>query len=94
MPAAWSIAHGREDEHAAELKAGLAKLPSNFIAEICWGCDGRGASKQLFTAGCGGGYYHTISGCDYCNGTGLLQCDLAAPASVREQVLTAARNRT
>lgn len=91
MPAAWSIAYGREQEHAAELKAGLARLPSEFIARICILCGGAGQRRQMFTAGCGGGYYHAMSGCDYCDGTGLLQGSEPAPASVREQVLQASR---
>lgn len=87
MTAAYSIAYGRTAEHAASLKRGLARLPSNFAAEICWACDGAGERKQTFTAGCGGGYFSSMSGCDYCDGTGLLQGDKPAPASVREQVI-------
>lgn len=90
MPAAWSIAYGREDEHAAELKRGLEQLP-DFAAAICFACDGKGQYRQTFTAGCGRGYYKTMSGCDYCDGTGLLQGSKPAPASVREQVLVASR---
>lgn len=92
MTAAYSIAYGREAEHAAELKAGMARLPSGFIAEICWGCDGRGEREEMFTHGCGGGYYRSRTGCDYCDGTGLQQAGKPAPASVREQVINAARN--
>lgn len=91
MTAAWSIAYGREAEHAAELKAGLSKLPPEFVAEICWGCDGRGEREETFTAGCGGGCYRSRTGCDYCDGTGLQQAGKTAPASVREQVLVAGR---
>lgn len=90
MVAAWSIAYGHEAEHARQLQAGLAKLPYNFVAEICDTCKGRGEYEQTFTAGCGGGYYHSHSGCDYCDGTGLLQNHKPAPASVRAQVLNAA----
>lgn len=92
MVAAWSIAYGREKEHAAELKRGLAKMPSDFIASICGLCDGEGQYRQTFTAGCGGGYHQSMSGCDFCDGTGLLQCSQPAPASVREQVLHASRD--
>jgi DnaJ-class molecular chaperone len=89
MSSAWSIAYGREAEHAVRLKQGLAALPRGFVAEICWACHGRGEREQTFTAGCGGGYYKIHAGCDYCDGTGLLQGDKPAPASVREQVLNA-----
>jgi hypothetical protein len=91
MTAAWSIAHGREAEHAAELKRGLSLMPKSFLAEICCLCDGHGARRQMFTAGCGGGYYRADSGCDFCDGSGLRQGNHPAAASVREQVLTAAR---
>lgn len=89
--AAWSIAYGREKEHAAELKTGLAKMPAGFMADICPSCDGEGQRMDTYTAGCGGGYYRAMGGCDYCDGTGLLQAYKPAPKSVREQVLTAAR---
>jgi hypothetical protein len=90
--AAFSIAHGREDEHAAELKRGLSRMPSGFVAQVCWACDGRGARRQTYTAGCGGGYYSAMGGCDFCDGTGLMQGAKPAPASVRAQLLIAAAN--
>lgn len=89
--AAWSIAYGRTKEHAAQLRAGLAALPSSFAARVCGSCNGEGQYEQTFTAGCGGGYYHSMSGCDYCDGTGLMQGRQPAPASVRGQVLNAAK---
>ena len=90
---AYSIAYGREKEHAAELAAGLSAMTPEFSAEICFWCSGEGQSRQMFTAGCGGGYYHAMSGCDHCAGTGLVDklARRAASASVREQVLVAGR---
>lgn len=89
--ASWSIAYGREAEHAEALKRGLAALPHNFVAELCDVCKGRGEYEQTFTNGCGMGYSRMRSGCDYCDGTGMLQGGKAAPASVREQVLNAGK---
>ena len=91
----YSIAYGREEEHAAELRAGIAKMVEGFTAYVCEMCEGRGERREMFTAGCGGGYFRAMTGCDYCDGTGLCQgafrLHSPAPASVREQVLTAAR---
>jgi hypothetical protein len=86
----WSIAYGREEEHAEQLKRGMAKMIPGFAADICWGCKGEGRRKQTFTNGCGMGYSTSMAGCDICDGTGLLQGQKAAPASVRAQVLNAA----
>lgn len=88
---AYSIAHGRSEDHAIELKGGIAKLPTGFAASVCEICDGRGEYKQTYTHGCGRGYYSSMGSCDYCDGTGLLQGSRPAPDSVREQVLNAAR---
>jgi hypothetical protein len=90
MTAAWSIAYGHEEAHASALKLGIATLPVGFLASVCELCGGTGNRRQMFTAGCGSGYYHAMRGCDYCDGTGLLQGTVPAPASVRAQVLTAA----
>lgn len=87
---AFSIAYGREAEHAEALKRGLKALPTEFTASICGICKGEGRYPQMFTAGCGGGYYRANARCDYCDGTGLTQGNKPAPASVREQVLHAA----
>lgn len=91
---AYSIAYGREKDHAAELVAGLALLTPEFSAQVCLWCAGEGRSRQMFTAGCGGGYYHAMSGCDHCAGTGLVEKSSrrAASLSVREQVLVAGRH--
>ncbi|KRB22716.1 hypothetical protein ASE05_16170 [Mesorhizobium sp. Root172] len=91
MSAAWSIAYGREEEHAAELRAGLAKMQEGFLARICDLCNGEGQRNQMYTAGCGGGYFRSMGGCDYCDGRGLLQGSRPAPASVVEQVANAGR---
>lgn len=87
--AAFSIAHGRTAEHAAQLRRGLAQLGPGFCAELCGVCLGEGEYRQRFTAGCGGGSFLSMSGCDYCDGTGLMQGRSFAPVSVREQVLRA-----
>lgn len=84
----YSIA---SEEHAEGLKRGLACLPPDFAARICGVCDGRGEYRQIYTAGCGGGYFKSMGACDYCDGTGLMQGRAPAPASVREQVLNAGR---
>lgn len=89
--AAWSIAYGREEEHAAELRAGMQRMQAGFLATICSLCHGEGQYEQMFTAGCGGGYFRSMGGCDYCDGRGLLQGSKPAPASVVEQVANAGR---
>lgn len=89
--AAYSIAYGREQEHAAELRAGLDKMQTGFLARICPQCNGEGQYSQMYTAGCGGGYFRSMGGCDYCEGHGLLQGSKPAPASVVEQVALAGR---
>jgi hypothetical protein len=89
MPA-FSRFYGRTGEHAAELKLGLSRLPSDFTATICGICEGRGEYRQLYNAGCGGGLYHSTGGCDYCDGFGLVQGHRPAPSSVVRQVITAA----
>lgn len=92
MSALWSIAHGQEAEHAAKLKLGLTKMPSGFLARVCPLCDGKGLREQMYCDGPNGELTHLRlrGGCDYCDGTGLLQGDKPAPDSVRSQVLTAA----
>lgn len=87
----YSIAYGREKEHAAELKRGLEILGPNFLAEICGLCDGEGQYRQTYGLGCGMGTAFMVGGCDHCGFTGLRQGGGPAPASVRGQVLTAAR---
>lgn len=37
---------------------------------ICPACDGKGEYNQMYTAGCGGGYYHSTGPCDLCKPQG------------------------
>lgn len=91
--AAFSIApFGREQEHAAALKRGLARMVAGFTAEICGLCDGTGQYRQMYCDG-PNGYYRAMGGCDWCDGTGLRQGKGAAPASVRAQVLNASSDK-
>jgi hypothetical protein len=88
------IPYGEGEEHAKTLKNGLAALPSDFRAELCFMCEGIGEYEQTYTVGCGGGYYRSMGKCDYCGGIGLRQGDgfiAPAPLSVLEQVLVAGR---
>jgi len=43
----------------------------------CPCCDGKGEYKQMYTAGCGGGYYRSMGPCDMCRddhpGAGIWQ---------------------
>ena len=93
MTRPFSIAYGHTAEHAAQLVRGLECLPANFIAAVCDICKGHGEYKQTYTAGCGMGSYRSTGGCDYCDGTGLLQGSKPAPDSVRNQVIEAAINK-
>jgi hypothetical protein len=88
--AAWSIAYGRTEEHATELRVGLARLGPTFQADVCGMCKGAGQYEQRYCDGPKGSF-RMMGGCDYCAGTGLRQGRGAAPDSVREQVLNAAR---
>lgn len=65
-----------------------------FSAYVCELCGGTGQRKQMYTAGCGGGYYHSMGDCEYCyaglcQGSGFI--NPAAP-SVLYQVLVAAES--
>lgn len=75
------VQSGARQEHALALTHGLALMPANFTAEVCFICKGEGVSR-----------FSDRFGCNYCAGTGLTQCNGAAPAhdSVRNQVLVAA----
>ena len=83
------VPFGEEDEHARKLVRGLALMPSNFVAELCIRCRGRTQHRQMYTAGCGGGYFHSMGECEACDGTGLTVCYTPAPESVLNQVLEA-----
>lgn len=69
-----------------KLEISLAKMPENFIAELCGICNGAGEYKQMYTAGCGGGYYHSVGMCDHCEGEGLTVNGEVASESVINQV--------
>jgi rubrerythrin len=76
------ITYGTEKEHATKLKRGLKKLGNNFVAEICYWCEGTGR--------------HDFEQCHVCGrdkqyGTSLgLLCGLKpASDSVVNQVLIA-----
>lgn len=90
----FHIQYGKEEEHASLLRAGLAALPVDFRASVCFLCNGLGQHEQTYTAGCGGGYYKANGPCEACGSTGLRQGDgyrAPAPVSVIEQVLNAGR---
>lgn len=36
----------------------------------CPACGGDGEYEQMYTAGCGGGYYKSVGPCDYCKREG------------------------
>lgn len=84
------IPFGTNEEHQTKLKAGLARMRSDFTAKLCGMCDGAGEYRQTYTAGCGGGYYSSMGDCEYCGGTGLRQGYKPAAESVVHQVLNAA----
>ncbi len=70
--------------------------------KVCPLCDGTGKTRQMFTAGCGGGYYHSMSRCEMCGkgmkdsaayydrGMGFIYKDSGVPvgASVIAQIET------
>jgi hypothetical protein len=71
-----------------QLEKGLSFLP-NLLARICPVCNGHGEYEQTYNAGCGMGLYQVTGPCSYCEGGGLLQGNLPAPSSVRNQVIVA-----
>lgn len=75
---------GKEDEHAGDLKRGLDVLGPEFVARICFWCEGRTTRKFSSCDVCGRGL---IYGCS----VGLLVGDKPAPESVVQQVLEAAK---
>lgn len=71
--------------HAERLVRGLAVLGPNFLAKLCWWCNGTTR--------------HNFECCDVCAhertygmGLGLLLCGKPAPESVVNQVLMAAES--
>lgn len=84
MTRSYAIAYGRQEEHAAALKRGLAKMAPGFTAELCPSCAGKG-SRTTYS-----------EGCEHCDGVGLCQgvghrysWMRPAPLSVVNQVLVA-----
>lgn len=77
------IPYKKVNEHAALLKQGLAKLPNNFTAFVCWWCEGT--------------TIRNFESCSVCckegwHGNGLLYPgSVPAPDSVAYQVLNAAK---
>lgn len=77
------VAYGEGKEHAARLARGLARLGPDFLAKLCYWCDGTGTRK--------------FEGCDVCmdkklgygSALGLLIGNTAAGQSVVNQVLVA-----
>lgn len=42
----------------------MSELPE-YIEKCSW-CDGTGQYEQMYTAGCGGGYFRSIGPCEQC----------------------------
>ncbi len=72
----FNVVCGKEHKHVATLKFGLFRLGEDFLAQVCWKCEG--TTKYDYW------------GCAICGATGLLQGNEAAPLSVLNQVLVAA----
>jgi len=62
------------------------KLPENV--RECGVCKGKGEYKQMYCHGCGGGYFHSMGICDWCDGTGFMYkgTSKAVPPSVVAQI--------
>lgn len=66
----------------------MSGLPD--YVQFCGSCAGAGQYEQMYTAGCGAGYFRMTGRCDYCDGTGLRFSDASGrtgvpPESVRLQ---------
>jgi hypothetical protein len=79
------ITYGKEIFHAMQLKRGLEKLGPNFVATLCYWCEGTGHHKFEHCTVCGRGKQY---GC----ALGLLIENTPAPESVVNQVLIAGEN--
>lgn len=80
----YHITYGDGPKHAERLKRGLAALGPNFLAFLCWWCDGTGNHKFECCNVCGKGKQYGAS-------LGLLTGhNMPAPESVVNQVLVAA----
>lgn len=75
---------------AEAVKRGLSLMPPQFLAKLCWSCNGAGEYRQTYNLGCGMGSMKMMGCCDHCAGTGLQVCHKPAPSSVLNQVLEAA----
>lgn len=80
----YHIAYGDGTKHALQLKGGLEALGPNFLAFLCWWCNGTGTHKFECCHVCG-------KGKQYGGSLGLLQGNnMPASESVVNQVLVAA----
>jgi hypothetical protein len=77
------VQHDKREEHAAKLKAGLARLGPSFVARLCYWCEGNTMRNFEHCSVCGRGRF-------YGSALGLLICNEPAPESVVNQVLVAA----
>jgi hypothetical protein len=80
MPIEW----GKEHEYQGDLKRGLDVLGPDFVARICFWCDGMTKKDFAPCDVCGKGRIYFCS-------TGLLIGNEPAPDSVVNQVLEAAK---
>lgn len=80
------VLFGEGKQHSEKLKHGLEVLGSNFVARICWCCDGTTDKRPEF----GFGSCERCSNNGYATGLGLLINGKPAPVSVVNQVLIAA----
>jgi len=72
----------KHKQHAERLKAGLAKMPDNFTAILCWWCEGTTMRNYKYCNVCNKNFY---------DGNGLLwPGSVPASDSVAYQVLNAA----
>jgi len=72
----------KRTQHAAQLKRGLERLGPNFVATICYWCDGTTTHNFEHCHVCGAGKFYGTS-------LGLLINNKPAPDSVVNQVLVA-----
>lgn len=77
------VPYGQGQVHADALRLGLSKLGPDFVAKICWWCDGTTVRKFEHCDVCGKGRF-------YGGALGLLIGNQPAPESVVNQVLVAA----
>lgn len=70
-----------------EIKCKVKPVLPEYVKECFW-CDGEGRRKQMYTVGCGGGYYNSVGRCDHCKGAGYVykSTETAVPDSVLAQM--------